>query len=292
MNYTRIVCLLLLCLLLCGCTQSPPAPNEEDAVFDTVLVSTAEELLAFFEAGQTASVRLEADIDMRDVMLKQTFARGQIELDGDGHTITSSASSLLRLEDGCTILLSNVTLHASQIAIGLLGGGFLGGDGVSLQSENTAIYATGSLAVLPHSTLTLISSGGAGIYASGLTLGTKSILSIEALTCAVSTARGDLLLEKAASLTCSAQGDNIVKTDGTLYLMENAVLRSQNTGDHNAARIGTLHADPTATLEAQGGKNGIGLFVVEQYEDVTLRGYCTPAAHQERGDGAILFQTP
>lgn len=287
MRKLAVLCLFL-GLLLSGCAADTAAPEEALQPAEQSEIATARELLDFFGSGGS-SARLAADIDMEDTMLKLTAARGSIEIIGDGHTIAGSAPCVIRLEDGCSITLNSVSISARQTGLGLLGSGTVSAADTVITSEVNAIQAAGALTVTSGSSLTL-SGNGNGIVALGLNLQQDSTLDITAVSTAISTGRGDLTLYPRAIVSCEASGDNAVKVDGTLVMMEEAALTANNTGEHNGARIGALQADKSATLNAKGGVNGAGVFVVELYEDVTLKGASTPDVKIEAGKGKLIFE--
>ncbi len=284
----RLVALsLLFGLLLSGCAANTPAGEEALQPAEKNEVTTALELQEFFESGGSYA-QLKADINMEDTMLKLTSARGPVELIGNGYTIAGSAPCVIRMEDGCSIALNGVTVSAKQTGIGLLGGGTISAADSVISAKLNAIQAVGALTIAKESSLTL-SGEGSGILALGVSILEDSALTVSAVTTAITTGRGDLTLYPRAKISCEAAGDNAVKVDGTLVLMEEAALDAANTGEHNGARIGSLQAKESATLNAKGGVNGAGLFVVELYEDITLRGFSTPDLKIEAGKGNLTF---
>ncbi len=284
----RLVALsLLFGLLLSGCAANTAAGEEALQPAEKNEVTTALELQEFFESGGSYA-QLKADINMEDTMLKLTSARGPVELIGNGYTIAGSAPCVIRMEDGCSIALNSVTVSAKQTGIGLLGGGTISAADSVISAKLNAIQAAGALTIAKESSLTL-SGEGSGILALGVSILEDSALTVSAVTTAITTGRGDLTLYPRAKISCEAAGDNVVKVDGTLVLMEDTVLDAANTGEHNGARIGSLQAKESATLNAKGGVNGAGLFVVELYEDITLRGFSTPDLKIEAGKGNLTF---
>ena len=282
---------LLLGLLLSGCTTKSATMEEPLQLVGEQEASSASELEAFFISGGH-SVRLGSDIDMGDTMLKLAASRGPVEIIGNGHSISASAPCAIRLEDGCAITLTGVTLLAGQTGIGLLGSGTLTASDTVISADINAIQAAGSLLLdTAAGALTLNSSEGSGILALGVSFKQNSTLEITAAVAAINTGRGDLTLHPNVKVSCSAAGDNVVKADGTLVLMEGSVLETTNTGEHNGARIGALSADQSATLHAKGGVNGVGLFVVELYDNVTLKGASVPELKIEAGKGKLTFET-
>ncbi|MDL2258497.1 hypothetical protein LJC42_05025 [Eubacteriales bacterium OttesenSCG-928-K08] len=283
----QLLTLLIAGLFLCGCNKNP-SPDDEITTLDYALVGTVEELVAFFEDGPQKA-QLTNNIDIKKEMLSLKSERGAVYIDGRNYTIKGAGSALIRLYEGGELHLSNITLDAQQIAIGLLADAKLGGENCTIKSQNAAIYAAKTLTIAKSSALSLYSSGGMGITCAGLILEQNASLSIEAQTVGVDADKEDITLNSNSSLVTTAKGDNIIHTNGTLTLGEGSILRSINSGDHNAALVGSLAAQPSATLELTGGLNGIGLFVVEQYEDVTVLGFCLPDVRISNGDGSVTF---
>ncbi len=279
---------LFLGLLFSSCAAPSATADEALQSAEESELTSARELFDFFESGGS-SVRLGADIDIEDAMLKLTSSRTPVEIIGNGHTISGSAPCVIRLEDGCSITLNGVTIVGQQTGIGLLGNGTVAAVDADVSAQVNAIQAAGTLTVASASSLTL-SGGEGGIVALGVCLQQDSVLSVTASSAAISTGRGDLMLYPRVRVSCEASGSNAVETGGTLILMEESVLTANNTGEHNGVRAGYLQASKGATLNAKGGINGAGLFVVELYEDITLKGASTPDVKIEAGKGKLTFE--
>lgn len=284
-----LICVPVLIVFLAGCNAVPQEEQPGDEhLADITSIQTAQELETFFKEGG-AQAQLHADIDLGGIMLKLEQGRGKITLQGNGHTITGDAPCMIRLDQGSSIVLQSITLNAQKTGLGLLGSGEITAQDCVINARGDAIQAAGALRITAGSTLELRSNEGSGILSAGLTLEDGGTLTISGEVYAVSVGRGTIVLEENAKATCEARGDNAVKTDNTLALLAGSQFTAKNTGEHNAARIGTLEAAPDATLQLTGGINGIGLFVVEQYEDVTLHGFSTPEVRVEIGKGEITF---
>lgn len=283
---------LLLGLLVAtaGCTagEAPEASAQAPAAQALVVVGSARELIAFFEEGG-AAVQLAADIDLGDVMLKLESGRGLVTIQGDGHMLSGDAPCIIRVAQGGALRLEKLQLQAEKTGIGFLGGGELYAEGCAIEAGGNAIQAAESLRLLPGSSLSATSREGAAILCVGLELGENCSLQAKGDLFALNTGRGDILLEIGAQAACEAAGDNAVKTDGVLELRAGSRFEARNAGEHNAAKVGGLEADASATLELTGGENGVGLFVVELYKDVTVRGFCKPESRVETGKGELLF---
>ncbi len=280
---------LILGLLLIGCTPKVSSENAALQPAEQQDITTARELEEFFVSGGSFA-RLNADIDMEDTMLKLTAERGSVKIIGNGHTIAGSAPCVIRMEDGCSIAFTGLSISAKQTGLGLLGSGTVAAEETAINAQLNAIQAAGAVTVASASSLSLSGEEGSGILALGFALGEDSLLTVSAATAAINTGRGNITLYPRAKAVLEAAGDNTLKTDGSLVLMEETVLEAANTGEHNGARIGALQADASATINAKGGVNGVGLFVVELFEDMTLKGFSEPDLKIEVGKGKLTFE--
>lgn len=282
----------ILCAIcfLCACSDeaTPPDGGDNSEIVGGAVISTAEECAAFFEGG-ALEARLLNDIDMGDLMLKLDDPSRTVTLNGGGHTIRGAASSVIRLADGCTLILNDVVIEAEQFALGLLGDGSAGGTDVALHATGNAVQAGGSITFLPNSVYTVVSETGSGITADGFFLGSGSRITVAAIY-AIRTGYHPIALAQNAQAVCEGTADNVLETEETLTLMEGAYLQVKNTGELNAVRAGAIAAEEGAKLEATGGRNGVGLFVVEQQQDVTLEGFSRSELKIESGDGSITFE--
>ena len=252
-------------------------------------IHTKEELLGFFEAGPLWA-RLSGNINMAGSSLTVSAKRGSITLEGGGYTVTGEAPALIRMEDSTSLWLENITLNVEKIAVGFFGDGSVGGKNCKINSTLNALHAAGEISVLPNSSMEITAAEGTGIAAMGITVGESAALVVEGMICAVNANDGGLVLEHSAQLTCEAAGDNVVRTDDTLQMEENTLLKATNTGTYIAVRANSLALSETARMEASGGENGAGLFVVDQHEDIVIRGFSTPDVSQEGGAGSITFR--
>ena len=284
------ISLLIFCLLLSGCSKQEPHIDAHASLeFAPKKIANAYELENFFNSS-LSKAELTADIDLKDRMLKVSSSRSEFELNGNGHTLYGSAPCLIRLEEDCTLALFDIKLEAMEIGLGLLGDGSLRCAGVVIKGKTHAVQAAGTVKVLENSDLELDSSMGSGLTASGLEVMQNVRLSSKAALSALNLGRHGLTLNKNSEVSCAAQGYNALKTDGTLDMSEGALLKAENTGEHNAAKIDALKAEANARIEVKGGKNGAGLFIMEQHEDIELKGYCIPELRVETGRGTVVFE--
>ncbi|MDL2235857.1 hypothetical protein LJC07_06910 [Christensenellaceae bacterium OttesenSCG-928-L17] len=288
MKRLSILCvvLLLLPVLCAGCGAGQE--NGEPDTPQILEIQSAAELAAWFESGPTEA-RITNNIDMGGDMLTLRAGRGVLQLYGGGHTLSGNAPSLIRLEDGAGLYLEEITLEAKQIAVGLLGSGQLGGKSAAIHAALNAIHAAGALTIANGSTLSVSSEEGAGIFSVGLTVQKQAALTVSGSSCAIHTNEGDLVLESGATIACEAGGDHAVRTDDILQMDTGAVLTAINTNEYAAVRANSLAIAPGARMEATGGENGVGLFVVEQHEDIDVLGFSVPDASCENGRGSITF---
>ena len=281
---------LLLLLVMAGCSQ-PAVEIEEAATMelqaDENHIGTSEELIAFFHSGGEKAI-LNGNITLGDQMLTLTKERGSVSIEGNGYSILSSAACVVRLEDDAVLELNDVALVGEKRGLGFLGDGTVCGNG-SVQGREAALYAAGGVTIGQYSDFQFTAEEGAGILCEGLILEEGAKVNSTGVWYGVSAQHETVKLEADAQLICSGMGDNAFKVDGDLMMAEGSLLETTNLGAHNGAKIGTLEADLKATLVAKGGSSGIGLFVVEQHEDVVLRGSCEPEVRVEVGKGRITF---
>lgn len=281
----------LLLLSLTSCKSSKDSELLELEERGIALVGTAEELINFFKLEEGATrAQLTADIDLSGEMLKQSNSRGELTIMGEGFTISGQGSCVLRLEDECSIKLWDVNITGGQIGIGLLGGGVINASNCTINAKSHAIQAVKKLTISGGSGLTITSGGGMGILCDGFVAQNGALINISGDAAALQSQSGNIVLEHNAVIECTSTGDNTVKTDGDLELYGLSKLVSVNKGEHNAAKIGTLKVyESGASLELTGGTNGISLFIVEQHEDIEVKGFATKEIRVEVGTGSINF---
>ncbi len=281
--------LFICCLLLNGCSAKHELYYDTSLAVAPKIIANAYELEEFFSSTESKA-ELAANIDLKGRMLKLFSSRTPLELNGGGYTLYGSAPCLIRLDEGSFITLTNINIEADETGIGMLGSGSLMCTGVVIKGKAHAIQAAGEVKVLENSDLVLESEEGSGLTALGLEVMQNARLNSKAALAALSLGRDGLTLYKNAEVLCSAEGYNAVKTDGALVLGEGALFHAENTGEHNAAKVDSIKASAGARIEAKGGENGAGLFIMAQHEDIMLKGYCTPELRVETGRGTVVFK--
>lgn len=281
-------------LILLFLTSCKPLEDNELSDLEEkgiTLVGTAAELINFFELEEGAAIaQLTADIDIGGEMLKLNNTRGEITIMGEGFTISGHGSCVIRLDDECSIKLLDVKIIGDQIGIGLLGGGAISASNCTVNAASHAIQAIKKLTVISGSRLNITSGGGMGILCDGFVAENGASINIVGDAAALQSQSGNIVLMQNAVVECSSMGDNTLKTDGDLELYGLSKLIAVNKGEHNAAKIGTLIVyESSASLELTGGTNGISLFIVEQHEDIEVKGFVTKEVRVEVGAGNINF---
>ena len=252
-------------------------------------IYTTAELMDFIENGQSDTATLGASIDLGGDILSITQTRGSITIRGNGFSITGNGDCVIRLEDGCTLRLEDVSLIGGRNAIGCLGDAAIGGT-FSINSVAHCITGVGDLTVAQNSKLQLSSNVGCGVKAKGLSLLQGSEIVANGALGAISIAGDDLLLDEATTLIATTDENyNALKCEGTLVMRNGATLHVTNNGEYHGAEIHDLSVEGVAALEAVGGGKGVGVFLFEQEEDVYFVGSCTPELRFEVGNGSVTF---
>lgn len=286
----RLAAFLCAALFLSGCGADAGETKIEigDAIGGSSIV-TAADLLAFLEKGEADTARLSADISLEGEMLRITKARDGVTLDGNGFTLSGSGDCVLRLDEGCSVRLTNITIHSGSDAIGCLGSASIGGKGVRLIAVGNGIRAAGEVSVAAGSSIESEANVGMGIAASGLTLQNGASLSAKGPMGGVNVS-GEIRLAPGARLAAYTEEHyNALKCGGTLTLQDGSTLVAENLGEYHGAELMALQISGAVNIEAKGGKNYSGLFLFEQLEDITVIGSCRPKPRFEKGKGSITF---
>ena len=286
-----LICLFITCMALFGaCGDDIPQEHVDlsDPVSGDGIYTTAE-LIDFIESGASDTATLGASIDLGGEILRITKARGSITICGNGFSITGNGDCVLRLEDGCTLRLEDISIMGGRNGIGCLGDAMLGGN-AEINSVAHCITGVGDIVIQENSSFTLASNVGCGIQVKGLTLLKKSAITANGALGAVSVAGDELTLgEDAALIAATEDHYNALKCEGTLTMQNGSLLRVTNNGEYHGAEIRDLSVEGLATLEAAGGEKGVGVFLFEQEKDIYLVGSCTPELRFEVGDGSVTF---
>ncbi len=276
--------------LLWGCGGAPEQTKVDlaDPIGGSSIV-TAADLIAFLEKGEADVARLSADISLEGEMLRITKARSGLTIDGNGFTLSGAGDCVLRLEDGCSVTLQNITIHGGADAIGGLGRASIGGSGVRLIGVGNGIRTEGELTILADSSISCAANIGTGVVATGIALEEGAGLTAEGPMGGVR-AEGEISIASGAYLAAyTDENYNALKCGGVLTLENGSKLAAENRGDYHGAEITSLQVHGAVTIEAKGGKNSSGLFLFEQLENITVIGSCEPKARFESGKGSIGF---
>lgn len=287
---------LMACAAFCGLLLAGCGGGMEESRVDLAdpiggsSIVTAADLLAFLERGESKKATLSADISLENEMLRITKERDGLTLDGNGFTLSGAGDCVIRLDEGCTVVLNDITIHGGADAIGCLGDASLGGSGARLIGVGNAVRAQGTVTVLPQSALTAEASIGAGVISSGLTLEEGARLTAEGPMGGISVSGGDIQVSGGGQLCAYTEENyNALKCGGTLTLEDGAKLVAENRGRYHGAEVTDLAVEGAVTIEAKGGETSSGLFLFEQLADITVVGSCSPKPRFESGKGSITF---
>ncbi len=288
----RAVLLLCACLLLgaCGSKEKEAEDYHIDFSDPSQGIYTAADLLAFFEQGESNVATLGGSVDLAGEMLKLSKSRGSITLIGNGNSITSGGDCVIRMEDGASLTLNDVTLVAGADGIGCLGEASVGGKGLRIEALTNGIHSAGNLNIQAGSDLYLQGQKGSGLIAKSLLL--EKDVSMEALgsQSAVHTLKNDVTLEQNAKLFAqTSEYYCALKCAGILRMEDGAALEVENLGDYHGAEVQGLQVEGKATIKAKGGSHGTGMFLFGLNDEITVAGYCEPELRFESGRGALHF---
>ena len=276
------------CLFVfCACkSQSPvdvsPTPSQGAAL------GNANELIAFFESGSEATARLTGPINLGERMVTLDAERGPITLIGEGFEVKGSGDSVIRVGAGASLRLEDVTITGDQVGVGLLDGSHLEGSATIVGGTN-AIQCVGAFSFGVQSAYVANGGTGSGIFALAFTLEKDAEVTATGDLHAALATQGDVTLESGSSLTVRGSDYNVLKCAGTLVMKSASELNATNTGSYHGAEIGKIQVEGVVTIHAKGGSKGVGLFVMEQQEQIKVQGSCDPAQRFDSGDGGIEF---
>ena len=281
---------LSLAALLWGCGGEPEQTKVElaDPIGGSSIV-TAADLVAFLEKGESNTAQLSADISLEGEMLRITKARDGLVIDGNGFTLSGAGDCVLRLDEGCSVTLNDITIHSGSDAIGCLGSASIGGTGARLIGVGNGIRAEGEVTILAGSSIECEANVGMGFTSSGLALQTGAGLLASGPMGGVNVS-GEISVESGGRLAAyTDENYNALKCGGTLTLEDGSTLIAENRGEYHGAEITALAVNGAVTIEAKGGKTFSGLFLFEQLQNIAVIGSCEPKARFESGKGSILF---
>jgi len=281
---------IFLAVFLSGCSGAPEHTKVDfaDPIGGSSIV-TAADLIAFIEKGESDVAKLSADISLEGEMLRITKARQGITIDGNGFTISGAGACVLRLDEGCSITLNNITIYGVADAIGCLGTAFIGGNGAKITGIGNGIRSEGSVTILSGSSISCEANKGVGVVSSGLTLQDGASLTAEGPMGGISSS-GDIFVNSGAQLAAYTEENyNAIKCGATLTLEDGSKFIAENRGSFHGAEISMLQVNGAVTIEAKGGKNSSGLFLFEQLENIAVIGSCEPQPRFEKGKGSITF---
>lgn len=261
------------------------------------LVATANDLAAFFNTSSSDTATLVADINLETDMLLLTKERSKIVINGNGHTIYGDAECVIRMDAGCTLILNDVTISGGTDAIGMLGSGNIGGKNANIHAVATGINAIGSVCIERNSKIEVNTTVGYGIYAAGLELDEYAELTVknESLSeeingpNAITALSAPIIMGENSRLTASSNEYNVIKCKNSFIMHDSSYLSVINTGEYHGAEIGTLEISGAVTIQAYGGEKGVGIFLVDLYDEIYVLGECSPAPRHENGRGSLNF---
>lgn len=282
----------IICLLFASCAQEPDEEDHidfSDPVYGSSLL-TASDLIAFIKNGRSDTATLAASIDLNGQMISIPKERGPIIIEGNGFTLTSSADCVIRLHDGASVTLNDITVIGGADVIGCLGVAHIGGKNAKLQGIAYAVRSEGAVTILTGSELALTGTAGSAVSAKTLTLEQGAKLAATGGKSAVNVYKDDLTLHENAYLEATTQSDfNAVKCAGTLVMMDASSFIARNLGNYHGAEIEYLHIEGNVTIQADGGREGAGIFLFQLAEDYGVKGHCNPPLRKENGKGTITF---
>lgn len=293
---TVLVCtvaVLLSAFIFVSCKNNgdlePDGAEQVDAD-GAVLISTSEELKAFFESGTHEKAKLTASVDIGDEMLTLTQQRKSITIDGASNTLTGAADCVIRLENNTTLTLNNINVIGAKDVIGCMQDAAIAGVEMTLRANMSAVRSDGVLAILDNSSINAESNMGYGIIADSVEIGNASKITVTAENNAVNILRKQLVLSENAVLDATTRSDySAVKCTGTLVLNNGAIFTVKNEGEYHGAQADFIEINGDVTINANGGKRGAGIFLFQLEEDYTVKGHCKNALRKENGHGSIEF---
>lgn len=253
-------------------------------------IMTSGDLIAFIARGEGNTAVLGNNIDLAREMLKLTRVRGDLTIEGNGFTITGSGDCVIRLEDGMSLTLNNVTIVGGYDAIGALGDCTVYGKNTTVKGIANGVNCIGQLNIGKNSDLKFVAQEGNGAVARGITLLEGASLHASGGLSGVISTDGDITLSPQSRLYAETDENyNALQCARTLVLKDGCTLSAVNRGFYHGAETETLFVEGAVTIEAKGGEKGTGFFIYTLSEDVRILGSCEPEARFENGNGSIAF---
>lgn len=251
-------------------------------------IVTAAQLVKALEGG-AETLTLNASIDLEKEMLTFDRENATLTIIGNGSTISGNGDCIIRLGEGCTLKLEDVTLNAGAYAVGCLGDATLSGS-ATIRAVAHAIYAEGHVTVGAESRLYVASNVGSGVKAEGLVLEEDARVLAEGALGGVNATKDDIVLNRGSVLNSTTDENyNALKCEGTLVLYDGSKLIVTNNGEYHGAEISEIYVEGVVSIEAKGGKKGVGLFLFALREHINAVGFCEPELRFEVGGGSISF---
>lgn len=279
----------LVLALACGCGARDPEGDQIDLSDPSAEgIVTAAQLLKALEEGAD-KLTLSASIDLGEDMLRLDRPGSSLTIEGGGFTISGNGDCIIRLEKGCSLTLTDVSLNAGSNAVGCLGDASISGD-AAIRAVAHAINAQGHVTVGEGSNFTVSSNVGCGVNAEGLRLERDARVLAEGALGGVNVTQDDIVLDAGSVLDSSTDENyNALKCEGTLVMLDGSKLVVRNNGDYHGAEISEIAVTGTVAIEATGGSKGVGLFLFALDENISVVGFCTPELRFEVGDGSMGF---
>lgn len=286
-----IACLAAaLALAVCACGAGGPDGDQIDLSnpSDGEGIVTAAQLLQALEEGAD-TLTLSASVDLDKDMLKLDQPGSSLTIVGNGFTISGNGDCIIRLGEGCTLTLDDVTLNAGSYAIGCLGDATIAGS-ATIRAVAHAVNATGHVIIGEESRMFISSNVGSGVNAEGLELLEGARVLAEGGLGGVNVTRDDVVLNADSVLDSNTDANyNALKCEGTLVMLDGSKLIVRNNGEYHGAEISEISVSGTVTIEAQGGSKGVGLFLFALDDDISVVGFCNPELRFEVGNGSLGF---
>lgn len=282
---------IIICTLVClACAAGGENPGDEELgdPLSGKAISTVAELKLFIEKGTTETAILAASIDLGNEMLRIPAERGSLTIEGNGFALVGRGDSVIRLDDGVTITINDLTVKGSACGIGMMGDNQLSGRDLRIEGGMHAVSGLGSVQIGSESKLSIEGGSGFGLSVRELTVSEGAVISASGGSGAIHIS-GSAVVQERAEIDAVSGAYNAFKCGKVLSMLDGSRLSVANTGDYHGAEITELSIEGTVSIYAHGGTKGVGLFLMELYDELTVIGECDPPARSESGRGKIKF---